>query len=128
MKKYVLAIDQGTTSTRAILFDKASNIKAIAQKEFKQYFFKPGWVEHDANEIWLSVLSVIAQVITTSQIEPNEVSAIGLTNQRETVVVWNKDTGLPIYKAVVWQSRQTSDICDDLKDKGYESLFKEKQV
>ena len=126
MKKYVLAIDQGTTSTRAILFDKASNIKGIAQKEFKQYFFKPGWVEHDANEIWLSVLSVIAQVITTSQIEPNEVSAIGLTNQRETVVVWNKDTGLPIYKAVVWQSRQTSDICDDLKDKGYESLFKEK--
>ncbi|NLP21518.1 MAG: glycerol kinase GlpK [Erysipelotrichaceae bacterium] len=126
MEKYVLAIDQGTTSTRAILFDKASNIKGIAQKEFKQYFFKPGWVEHDANEIWLSVLSVIAQVITTSQIEPNEVSAIGLTNQRETVVVWNKDTGLPIYKAVVWQSRQTSDICDDLKDKGYESLFKEK--
>lgn len=126
MKKYILSIDQGTTSTRAILFDKQSNIKTIAQKEFTQYFLKPGWVEHDANEIWLSVLSVIAQAITTSSIQPNEVAAIGLTNQRETVVVWDKDTGLPIYNAIVWQSRQTSDICDDLKEKGYEELFKSK--
>ncbi|NLC96273.1 MAG: glycerol kinase GlpK [Erysipelotrichaceae bacterium] len=126
MKKYILAIDQGTTSTRAILFDKQSNIKAIAQKEFTQYFFKPGWVEHDANEIWLSVLSVIAQVITVSRINPEEVGAIGLTNQRETVVIWDKNTGLPVYKAIVWQSRQTSGICDNLKQNGYEDLFKEK--
>ena len=126
MKKYILAIDQGTTSTRAILFDKQSNIKGIASKEFKQHFPSLGWVEHDANEIWLSVLSVMAEVVTTSGVKPREIASIGLTNQRETVVVWDKNTGLPIYNAIVWQSRQTSDICDELKAKNYETLFKEK--
>lgn len=126
MEKYIMAIDQGTTSSRAILFNHDSEIVTVAQKEFTQYFKHPGWVEHDANEIWLSVLAVIAQALQTSNIQPSQVAAIGITNQRETTVVWNKETGLPIYNAIVWQSRQTVDICDDLKRRGYEELFKEK--
>lgn len=125
-EKYVLAIDQGTTSSRAIIFDHSSAIVAQAQKEFTQIFPRPGWVEHDANEIWLSVLAVIAEVIQKAGIEPAQVSAIGITNQRETTVVWDKTTGLPIYHAVVWQSRQSSEICDELKEKGYEEIIREK--
>lgn len=126
MENYVMAIDQGTTSSRAILFNHDNEIIASAQKEFTQYFRHPGWVEHDANEIWLSVLAVMASCMQKAGISPKQVCAIGITNQRETTVVWNKETGLPICNAVVWQSRQTADICDDLKAKGYDDLFKQK--
>ncbi|MDV2685783.1 glycerol kinase GlpK [Alkalihalophilus lindianensis] len=125
-KTYILSLDQGTTSSRAILFDGNGEIVHSAQKEFTQYFPKPGWVEHDANEIWGSVLSVIASVLSESDIKPSQIAAIGITNQRETTVVWDKHTGKPIHKAVVWQSRQTADICTELKGNGYNDLFRNK--
>ena len=126
MKKYIMAIDQGTTSSRAILFDHDAKMVAVAQKEFTQYFPQPGWVEHDANEIWLSVLACMSQCVINAGIDPAEVAGIGITNQRETTVVWNKETGRPVYHAIVWQSRQTADICDELKKKGLEQTFKNK--
>lgn len=126
MEKYILSLDQGTTSSRAILFNKKGEIVHTAQKEFTQHFPKPGWVEHNANEIWGSILSVIAGVFSESGIKPEQIAGIGITNQRETTVVWDKETGAPIYNAIVWQSRQTSEICDDLKEKGYNGLFREK--
>ncbi len=126
MGKYMLSIDQGTTSTRAILFDKEGKMVGVAQKEFKQIFPKPGWVEHNPLEIWASVMSVLTEVMTISNIDPRDVHALGITNQRETTVVWDKETGLPIYHAIVWQSRQTVDICDDLKARGLEQTFKDK--
>ena len=125
-KKYVLALDQGTTSSRAILFDHAGKICGVAQKEFEQIFPKPGWVEHNANEIWLSILAVISEVLTNNDVSPKEVASIGITNQRETAVVWDKHTGKPIYNAIVWQSRQTVDICNELKAAGHEQEFKDK--
>ncbi|MBM7606668.1 glycerol kinase [Metabacillus crassostreae] len=125
-KKYVLALDQGTTSSRAILFNKEGEIVDIAQQEFKQYFPKSGWVEHNAQEIWSSILAVIAQLLTKTSISPKEIASIGITNQRETAIVWDKETGLPIYNAIVWQSRQTADICEELKEKGYSDLFHNK--
>lgn len=126
MGQYMLAIDQGTTSSRAILFNKEGELVHTAQKEFQQYFPKPGWVEHNANEIWGSVLSVIAAVLTESGTQPTDIHGIGITNQRETTVVWNKKTGRPIYNAIVWQSRQTQEIVDDLKDEDLEKWFQEK--
>ena len=126
MQKYIMSIDQGTTSTRAILFDKNSRIISMATKEIKQYYPKPGWVEHDANEIWLSVLGVIAQCLVDKDIKASQVHAIGITNQRETTVVWDKKTGHPIHHAIVWQSRQTNAICNALKDQGHEPLFTKK--
>ncbi|MGM9940922.1 MAG: glycerol kinase GlpK [Bulleidia sp.] len=126
MEKYILAIDQGTTSSRAILFDHDSRVVCTAQKEFTQYFPQPGWVEHDANEIWLTVLACMAEVIQKSRISPSQVVGIGLTNQRETTVVWDRETGLPVYHAVVWQSRQTSEICDELINQGYNETFRNK--
>jgi glycerol kinase len=126
MEKYILSLDQGTTSSRAILFNKKGEIVHTAQKEFTQHFPKPGWVEHNANEIWGSVLSVIAGVFSESGIKPEQIAGIGITNQRETTVVWDKETGTPIYNALVWQSRQTSEICEELKEKGYNDLFREK--
>lgn len=126
MDTFILAIDQGTTSSRAILFDHDSNCVAIAQKEFTQYFPKAGWVEHDANEIWLSVLSVMTQVIQEAGVSPAQIQAIGITNQRETVVVWDKHTGLPVYHAIVWQSRQSDYICEQLKKEGKEKVIQEK--
>ncbi|OAH53838.1 MULTISPECIES: glycerol kinase GlpK [Bacillaceae] len=126
MEKYILSIDQGTTSSRAILFNKKGEIVHSAQKEFTQYFPQPGWVEHDANEIWGSVLSCIATVLTEKEIRASQIKAIGITNQRETAVIWDKETGRPIYHAVVWQSRQTADICAELKQKGYEQTFRDK--
>ncbi|MDF9297979.1 glycerol kinase GlpK [Geobacillus stearothermophilus] len=126
MNQYILAIDQGTTSSRAILFNQKGEIVHMAQKEFTQYFPQPGWVEHNANEIWGSVLAVIASVLSEAQVKPEQVAAIGITNQRETTVVWEKDTGNPIYNAIVWQSRQTAGICDELKAKGYDPLFRKK--
>ncbi len=126
MGDYMLAIDQGTTSSRAILFNKKGELVHAAQKEFQQYFPKPGWVEHNANEIWGSVLSVIAAVITESGIQPTNIHGIGITNQRETTVVWNKKTGRPIYNAIVWQSRQTQSIVDELKKENLDQWFQEK--
>lgn len=126
MEKYILSLDQGTTSSRAILFDKAGKVVHVAQKEFTQIFPKPGWVEHNANEIWGSVLAVIASVLSEANVKPEQVAGIGITNQRETTVVWDKETGAPVYNAIVWQSRQTSSICDELKEKGYNDLFREK--
>ncbi|MBS3682091.1 glycerol kinase GlpK [Ornithinibacillus massiliensis] len=126
MDTYILAIDQGTTSSRAIIFNKQGEIVHIAQKEFNQYFPKQGWVEHDANEIWASVLSVIATSLVESNIKPEQIAGIGITNQRETTVVWDKNTGIPVYHAIVWQSRQTEAICQELKDNGYENLIREK--
>jgi glycerol kinase len=125
-KKYIMAIDQGTTSSRAILFDKSGVNRFMAQREFKQQFPKPGWVEHNANDIWISVLGVIAEVLTSNNVSPKEIAAIGISNQRETTVVWNKHTGKPIYNAIVWQSRQTQEIIETLKEAGYEALVKEK--
>lgn len=126
MENYILSLDQGTTSSRAILFNKKGEVVHIAQKEFTQHFPKPGWVEHDANEIWQSILSVMASVLKESGVKPEQVAGIGMTNQRETTVVWDKETGEPIYHAIVWQSRQTSGICDELKEQGYNDLFREK--
>ncbi|MDL2292871.1 glycerol kinase GlpK [Acholeplasma sp. OttesenSCG-928-E16] len=126
MKKYILSIDQGTTSTRTIIFDENSNIVSSAQQEIRQIYKKPGWVEHDANEIWISVLATISKALISIDVKPEQIEAIGITNQRETTVLWNKKTGRPIYNAIVWQSRQTAKICDDLKKQGYEDLFKEK--
>jgi len=126
MAKYVLALDQGTTSSRAILFDKKGSIVKIAQQEFEQIFPKPGWVEHNATEIWESIQSVIKKVIKDANITASDVAAIGITNQRETTVVWDKATGVPIYNAIVWQSRQTVPICDEIKAKGKEKLFRDR--
>jgi len=124
--KYILAIDQGTTSTRAIIFDHDSNIIAMASEEIKQIYPKPGWVEHSPHQIWVSVLAVMARVLLEANLKPQDIKAIGITNQRETTVVWDQKTGQPIYNAIVWQSRQTSSICDDLNDQGYGPLFKGK--
>ena len=126
MEEYILALDQGTTSSRAIVFDKHSNIIASAQKEFTQFFPQPGHVEHDPNEIWLSILAVIAGVFQSHQIQPSQIKAIGITNQRETTIVWDKTTGLPIHNAIVWQSRQSAYICDELKEKGLAEMIKAK--
>ncbi|MGG3843656.1 glycerol kinase GlpK [Anoxybacillus kestanbolensis] len=126
MDKYILALDQGTTSSRAILFNKKGEIVHIAQKELKQHFPQPGWVEHNANEIWGSILAVIATVLSETAIEPKQIAAIGITNQRETTVVWDKQTGQPIYHAIVWQSRQTAQICEQLKQAGYDDIFRKK--
>jgi len=126
MEKFILAIDQGTTSTRAILFNKTGQIVHVAQQEFTQIFPQPGWVEHNANEIWGSVLAVMATVLAEVNVKPEQIAGIGITNQRETAVVWDKETGNPIYNAIVWQSRQTAQICEELKEQGYEPLFKEK--
>ncbi|PIC64034.1 glycerol kinase [Sporosarcina sp. P13] len=125
-KKYILALDQGTTSSRAILFDAKGEIFHTAQQEFTQYFPKSGWVEHNADEIWSSILSVIAAVISEKNLSATQIEAIGITNQRETTVVWNKHTGDPVYSAIVWQSRQTADICENLKENGYNELFRNK--
>ncbi|MDZ4845415.1 MAG: glycerol kinase GlpK [Chitinophagales bacterium] len=125
-KKYILAIDQGTTSSRAILFNEHANIVDITQQEFKQHFPKPGWVEHDAEEIWESVKAVVNNLFAKTSAYPAEIAAIGITNQRETTVVWDKKTGKPVYNAIVWQSRQTSGICDKLKKEGHDKIVRKK--
>lgn len=126
MDSYILAIDQGTTSTRAVIYNKNSEVVHIAQREFTQYFPKQGWVEHDANEIWGSVLAVVATVLVEANIKPEQIAGIGISNQRETTLVWDKETGQPIYPAIVWQSRQTESICKELKRDGFEKRFTEK--
>ena len=126
METYILALDQGTTSSRAILFNRAGQIVHLAQREFMQYFPQPGWVEHDANQIWGSILSVCTTCLIESGIKPDQIAGIGITNQRETTVVWDRESGLPIYPAIVWQSRQSAKICEELKHKGYEKIFRDK--
>ena len=123
---YVLSIDQGTTSSRGVIFDKNYEIVSIGQKEFKQFFPDSGWVEHDPEEIWMSTLESCHSAIKESKIDSSQIRAVGITNQRETTVVWDKDTGKPIYNAIVWQDRRTSDQCQNLKDLGHESLVNEK--
>lgn len=124
-KQYILSFDQGTTSCRAIIFDRDAQIVGIAQKEFKQYYPTPGWVEHDAMEIWGSQMGVAREVLETQGIKPSEVAAIGITNQRETTVVWDRHTGKPIHHAIVWQDRRTAPLCDDLKARGLEDYIRE---
>jgi glycerol kinase len=126
MKKYLVAIDQGTTSSRSIIFDKQGNIIQSAQKEFMQIFPKPGWVEHDPLEIWSTQVGVLAEAKTRAGIDASDIAAIGITNQRETTVVWEKATGKPIYNAIVWQCRRTAEYCDTLKAKGFAKTIKEK--
>ena len=111
MASYILSLDQGTTSSRAILFDHAGNIKGVAQKEFTQIFPQAGWVEHDPNEIWSTQIGVAAEVITKAGISVDQIAGIGITNQRETTVVWDRDTGEPTYNAIVWQDRRTAAYC-----------------
>ena len=123
---YVLSIDQGTTSSRGVIFDKNYEIVSIGQKEFTQFFPDSGWVEHDPEEIWMSTLESCHSAIKESKIDPSQIRAVGITNQRETTVVWDKVTGKPIYNAIVWQDRRTSDQCQNLKDLGHESLVNEK--
>lgn len=126
MSTHILALDQGTTSSRAIIFDKKGSIIAVAQKEFQQIFPKPGWVEHDPNEIWSTQLGVAAEVISKAGLTVENIAAIGITNQRETTVVWERATGKPVYNAIVWQDRRTASFCDELKSKGTDKLIQEK--
>lgn len=126
MEKYILALDQGTTSSRALLFDKKGNIRSVAQKEFNQIFPKPGWVEHDPGEIWSSQVAVAAEAMSKLSINGTFLAGIGITNQRETTIVWDKETGEPVYNAIVWQDRRTSKFCDELKDKGLSDKIREK--
>jgi glycerol kinase len=125
-KQFILAIDQGTTSSRAIVFNKDGEIQSVAQKEFKQYFPNDGWVEHDANEIWKTQAGVVAEAIMDCGANGKNIAGIGITNQRETTVVWDKETGEPVYNAIVWQDRRTSDYCDQLKKEGWTDKIKEK--
>jgi glycerol kinase len=124
--KYILSFDQGTTSSRAIIFDHAGAIKTTVQREFKQYFPQPGWVEHDANEIWGSQIGVAAEAMSKAGLHPKDIAAIGITNQRETVVVWNRETSQPLGHAIVWQDRRTAGFCDKMKRDGLEGLIQEK--
>jgi len=126
MGKYIMALDAGTTSNRCILFDESGNICSMAQKEFRQFFPNPGWVEHDANEIWSTQLGVAVEAMNMINAKASDIAAIGITNQRETAIVWNKETGEPVYNAIVWQCRRTSDIADALKNKGLQEKFRQK--
>jgi len=123
---YVLALDQGTTSSRAILFDHDGSIRSIAQREFEQIFPQAGWVEHDPEEIWSSQISVAVEALSRGDVRPRDIAAIGITNQRETTVVWDRQTGRPIYNAIVWQDRRTAGLCDQLKNAGHEKLIQER--
>jgi glycerol kinase len=124
--KYILALDQGTTSSRAIVFDQSGGIHSLAQKEFQQYFPQPGWVEHDANEIWATQAGVAAEAMTKAGLVPKDIAAIGITNQRETTVVWNRETGQPLGHAIVWQDRRTAGFCDQMKRDGLQGLIQKK--
>ena len=126
MAKYVMALDAGTTSNRCILFNEKGEMCSVAQREFTQYFPKPGWVEHDADEIWASMLGVAVEAMNMINAEAEDIAAIGITNQRETTIVWDKETGEPVHHAIVWQCRRTSEYCDSLKEKGLTDKFREK--
>src|SRR5262249_38249124 len=124
--KFVLALDQGTTSSRAILFDELGAIKSVAQREFEQIFPQPGWVEHNPEEIWTSQVSVAIEALGRIELRPRDIAALGITNQRETALVWNRETGIPVYNAIVWQDRRTSHFCDQLKADGHEPLIQQR--
>ena len=126
MPEYILAIDQGTTSSRAILFDTSGKVKSVAQQEFNQYFPAEGWVEHDPEEIWQTVVHCCKKVITDAGIASTEVAAIGITNQRETTIIWDRNTGAAIYPAIVWQDRRTASYCEQLKNDNKEAMVTEK--
>ncbi len=126
MAKYIMALDSGTTSNRCILFDAAGNMCSVAQNEFTQYFPHPGWVEHDANEIWATLLGVAVEAMQKIGARASDIAAIGITNQRETTIVWDKTSGEPVSRAIVWQCRRTSEYCDSLKEKGLTELFRQK--
>ncbi|MHC1721290.1 MAG: glycerol kinase GlpK [Clostridiaceae bacterium] len=126
MAKYIMSLDQGTTSSRCILFDKSGNIVSLAQKEFTQIYPKPGWVEHDPMEIWSSQLGVVIEAMAKIGAAAENIDGLGITNQRETTILWNRRTGIPVYNAIVWQCRRTADICEALKSEGLEAAFKEK--
>ena len=123
---YILALDQGTTSSRAIIFDHDAAIVAISQREFPQIFPQPGWVEHDPNEIWATQIGVVTEALGRANLRPRDIAAIGITNQRETTVVWDRETGAPVYNAIVWQDRRTADFCDRLKREGHEDFIRDR--
>jgi glycerol kinase len=125
-EKYVVALDQGTTSCRTIIFDSLGRTVAQVSREFMQIYPEPGWVEHDAMEIWECQLSTLKEALANNNISPDRIASIGITNQRETLVVWNRNTGKPIYNAIVWQCRRTANICDELKQKGMEDIIYKK--
>ena len=125
-KKYICALDAGTTSNRCIIFDHESNIVSMVQREFTQIYPKPGWVEHNPSEIWSTMLGAAVEALQKADIDPSEIAAIGITNQRETTIVWDKNTGEPVYNAIVWQCRRTAEYCDSLKEKGLADKFREK--
>ena len=124
MEKYILTLDEGTTSARAIIFDRFGNTRAIAQHEFTQIYPRAGFVEHDAVEIFSKQYSAVTEALITSDISPEQIAAVGITNQRETTVIWDKNTGNPIYNAIVWQCRRTADICEKIKADGHEEYIK----
>ncbi|HEY3864444.1 MAG TPA: glycerol kinase GlpK [Verrucomicrobiae bacterium] len=126
MPKYILAIDQGTTSSRAIIFDHAGLVQGVAQREFKQYYPQPGWVEHDANEIWSTQAGVVAEALARASVHARDIAGIGITNQRETTVVWDRESGEPICPAIVWQDRRTAELCDQLKAQGLTEMVQRK--
>src|SRR5436190_2697522 len=123
---YILALDEGTTSARAILFDRQGRIRAVAQKEIKQFYPKPGWVEHDATEIWNAQLGVAQGALKKARLRPRDIAALGITNQRETTVLWDRRTGMPIHRAIVWQDRRTAGACDRLREGRHEKRFQKK--
>ena len=125
---FVLALDQGTTSSRAILFDREGTIRAVAQREFTQHFPQPGWVEHDAEEIWRGQITVAAEALARANTTAAKVAAIGITNQRETTVLWDRATGKPIHRAIVWQDRRTAPLCEELRAAGHEPTFSARTV
>lgn len=126
MEQYILTLDQGTTSSRALIINHQGQVMGMGQVEFPQYFPQEGWVEHDAEEIWQSIQAVIAEAFIHSSILPQQIAAIGITNQRETTVVWNRQTGKPVYPAIVWQSRQTAKLCQQYIDQGYQPMIQAK--
>ena len=123
-KKYIVALDQGTTSSRAVVMDHDANIVSVSQREFEQIYPRPGWVEHDPMEIWASQSSTLVEVLAKADISSDEIAAIGITNQRETAIVWERETGKPIYNAIVWQCRRTAEICEQLKRDGMEEYIR----
>ena len=128
MGKYIMALDQGTTSSRCILFDKKGNMCSVAQKEYKQYYPKPGWVEHDPKEIWSSQISVATEAMSKISVDAEDIHAIGITNQRETTIVWDKKTGEPVYPAIVWQCRRTADMIEKMEKDGMSELVRKKTL
>ena len=126
MEKYILSLDQGTTSSRAIIFNQAGQLISLAQREFTQTYPQSGWVEHDAGEIWSTQVAVATEAVLKANLKSKDIHAIGITNQRETTVVWDKQTGQPIHNAIVWQDRRTSDYCNLLKERGFSALIQDK--